>query len=220
MSEQPALTSENDGNAQEGAAGAPTSDAEAPPWGDDFSADKAWQLIKNLRSDKERLQNRSPLTDEQKRKLDEYDRLAEASKSELDKAKEAAERNSQRAQGLLDRAVRAEIRAQASQGFADPSDAAAFLDLSKYTASDGDIDAEAIKADLDDLLSKKPHLGKAPERRIPAPNQAQGSSASGASGLAQLSKDDIDRMYRERRYADIDKARQEGRLDDLLGVKK
>jgi hypothetical protein len=46
------------------------------------------------------------------------------------------------------RAVKAEVRAAAAE-FADPEDAAAFLDLAAYTSDDGEIDTEAISADLD-----------------------------------------------------------------------
>lgn len=31
---------------------------EKPPWGDDFDAEKAWNLVKGLRSDKETLAKR------------------------------------------------------------------------------------------------------------------------------------------------------------------
>jgi len=84
----------------------------------------------------------------------------------------------ERASKLLNRAVSAEVKAAAS-GFADPEDAAAFLDLSKYATPDGDVDTEALKSDLADLLVRKPHLGKTPGSRLPAPNPAQGSSGAG-----------------------------------------
>jgi hypothetical protein len=99
-----------------------------------------------------------------------------------DIAQEAASNSEKRAAALVDRAVRAEIKAMAADGFADPEDAAAFLDLSKY-AKDGDIDTSAIKADLGDLLARKPHLGKTPISRPPAPNPAQGAGEASASAL-------------------------------------
>jgi hypothetical protein len=176
----PETTTNPAANPSEPVATAPT---DAPPWGDDFDAEKAWNLVQNLRSDKERLQQRPTLTDEQKAKLAEYDRLAEASKSELDKAQEAAQTNAQRAQALLDRAVNAEIRALAT-GFADPEDAAAFLSGKQYADADGDVDTAAIKADLAALLTRKPHLA-APDagagRRAPRPDPSQASGANGAA---------------------------------------
>jgi len=86
----------------------------------------------------------------------------------------------ERASKLLTRAVTAEVKAAAS-GFADPDDAAAFLDLSKYATSDGDVDTEAVRTDLAALLVRKPHLGKTPGSRLPAPNPAQGSSGNGSA---------------------------------------
>src|SRR5690606_24279189 len=74
----------------------------------------------------------------------------------------------QRVQALTERAVRAEVRAVAAADFADPADAVAFLDLSAYVDDDGEIDSDRIKADLADLLERKPHLAKAaaePEKR-------------------------------------------------------
>jgi len=112
--------------------------------------------------------------------LADYNRLVEASKTDLERAQEAAQRESTRAEGLLNRAVQSEVKALAADAFADPSDAGAFLDLKKYATADGDVDVDAIKGDLADLLARKPHLGKSPTSRVPAPNPAQGASGSGA----------------------------------------
>lgn len=185
MTEESTIPSPATVAAQQQGSAAATPDAataaktDSPPWGDDFNPEKAWSLVQNLRADKEKLQQRPTLTDEQRTKLAEYDRLAEASKTELERAQEAANREADRAKSLLSRAVKSEVRALA-QGFADPEDAAAFLDLSKYATGDGDIDSESIKADLADLLQRKPHLGKLPESHVPAVNPAQGSSSQGA----------------------------------------
>jgi hypothetical protein len=190
---------------------------ETPPWGEDFDPEKAWNLVKNLRADKEKLQQRPALTDEQKTKLTEFDRLEQASKTELQRAQEAATREADRAKALLSRAVKSEVKALA-QGFADPDDAAAFLDLSKYATGDGDVDSDSIKADLADLLQRKAHLAKQPETRLSAPNPAQGSSASGSGVLPQLTEQEVSRMYREKDYDGIEKARSEGRLNAVLGI--
>lgn len=105
-------------------------------------------------------------------------------KSDIEKAITRAEGAEGRVQGLITRAVRAEVRASAAAKFADPEDAMAFLDLSAYSDADGEIDAAQIKADLDDLLERKPHLAKKAEaaepdkRRPPAPDRTQASSAN------------------------------------------
>ena len=182
MSDQPTTTAPVDAEAPTPTAPAEpvaTAPTDTPPWGEDFDAEKAWNLVQNLRSDKEKLAKRETLTPEQKQRLEEFDRLEQASKTELERAQEAAQRNEARAQALLTRAVQAEVKA-AAQGFADPEDAAAFLDLKGYATESGEIDSDRIKADLADLLARKPHLGKSPTTRTPAPNPAQGASGSGA----------------------------------------
>lgn len=129
---------------------------------------KARNEAKNLR---DRFKEAEP-------KLTEYERLVEASKSDLQKAQEAADRESTRATSLLSRAVKAEVRALAADSFADPDDAASVLDAAKYATADGDVDIEAIRADLADLLERKPHWAKSGTLRPGMkPNPAQGSSA-------------------------------------------
>jgi len=150
-------------------------------------------------------------------KVAEYDRLTEASKTAEERAQGLAAAAEARASKLLNRAVSAEAKAAAT-GFADPDDAAAFLDLSKYATSDGDVDTEALKSDLAELLVRKPHLGKATGSRLPAPNPAQGSSASGPVAPGQLSQADVTHMYAQKDYDGITKAQAEGRLSKLMGA--
>lgn len=168
---------------------------------------KSRSEAKNLR---ERLKDAEP-------KVAEYEKLRQASQTELERAQEAASKATERISALTSRAVNAEIKAIAADGFADPSDAAAFLDVTKYADESGEVDTESIRNDLADLLTRKPHLGKS-ETRAPRPNPAQGSSGSGPAKGAQLTEQDVQRLYSERKYAEIEKARQEGRLDNLLGA--
>lgn len=98
-------------------------------------------------------------------------------------------------------------------------DPAALLDSASFLAKVADLDpsdadalADAIKA----AVEANPRLGAAPaDPKAPAPNPAQGSSASGAPGDAQLTRSDLERMSPQ----EIEKARKEGRLNDLLGIK-
>lgn len=94
-------------------------------------------------------------------------------------AEAAAKAAEARVAAVTQRAVRSEVRALAADGFADPDDAAAFLDLASYIDDEGDIDTQQIRADLADLLTRKPHLGKPEVRRQPRPDPSQGSGASG-----------------------------------------
>lgn len=151
-------------------------------------------------------------------KLAEYDKLVTANQTELERAQADATKAAERATALVTRAVKAEVKALAADLFADPSDAVALLDTAKYAKDDGDVDTDAITADLATLLAAKPHLGKPAGTRLPAPNQAQGAGGSGAPGGTQLTREDVERLGREGKHAEIDKAREEGRLNTLLGI--
>ena len=107
-------------------------------------------------------------------KATKFDELEASQKTETEKLAQRVEEAEKRAVQLRDRAVKAEVKALAAD-FADPSDAALFLDLTKY-AGEGDIDTDAIKTDLADLLKTKPHLAKA---RTPVPDLHQGARGSG-----------------------------------------
>lgn len=176
--------------------------AEAPPWGDDFDPDKAWKLIQNLRSDKEKLAAREVLTDEHKAILAEHEKQIEASKTELQKAQEAAgkvptlEAQNLRLQVALEKGLtgdRAELMAR----------------LQGETK-------EELLADADKLLALLAP-GAPAEPQTPRPNPAQGASATGPAGTPQLTEADVKRLYAEKKYDEIEKARIEGRLANVLG---
>lgn len=115
--------------------------------------------------------------------------IQDQDKSDTERAVARAEGAEQRLDGLLKRAVRAEVKALAAGKFADADDAIAFLDLSSYADDDGEIDVEQIKTDLVDLLERKPHLAQKgaqsePERKRPAPDRTQASSANSPRSAA------------------------------------
>ncbi|MEV6159410.1 hypothetical protein AB0L53_54670 [Nonomuraea sp. NPDC052129] len=114
----------------------------------------------------------------------ELAKIREADQSETEKATSRADAAEKRAQGLIDRTVRAEVKAEAASGFKDPDDAAVFLDLSAYVGEDGEIDNQQIKTDLADLLKRKPHLAKEPDRKGPKPDPSQGAKPGGTPDLA------------------------------------
>lgn len=109
--------------------------------------------------------------------------IEEAQKTEAQKladAKEAAER---RAAVATERAVKAEVKALASEEFADPTDAVDALKAADYVDSNGEIDVEAIRSKLSELLEAKPHWKKqaasvAPPK--PKPDPSQGPRAPAA----------------------------------------
>ncbi len=100
----------------------------------------------------------------------------------------------------------------------DAAAASALLDSRSFLAKVADLDPSdtaAITAAVTQAVTDNPALGK----RAPAPNPAQGSSASGPSTAGQLSRADVEQLARDGKHGDIDKARTEGRLDVLLGIK-
>lgn len=154
------------------------------------------------------------------------DRLAAIEASITGKVEEAEKSAEQRVADMLQkmqaqlnqtqtRAVSAEVRAIASGVLADAGDALSFLDVSKYSRETGDVDSDAIRADLEALVKNKPYLAKA--KSGPQPNPAQGSSGSNppAPNQGQLTREDLKKMAPEA----IEKARKDGRLNDLLGIK-
>lgn len=107
---------------------------------------------------------------------------------------------------------------RAAGSTADPS---ALLDSTSFLATLKDIDpsdSAAITAAITAAVESNPRLGAASGSRLPAPNPAQGSSASGPVAPSQLSDADVKRMYAQKDYDGIAKAQAEGRLSKLMGA--
>jgi hypothetical protein len=114
------------------------------------------------------------------------------------------------------RIVAAELRAAAKGKVNDDvlGDLAKFIDPSDFeVGDDGDVDAAAIAAAVDDLIKNKPSFAAQSKR-------FQGAADAGARNDAakptQLSQADLASMSPDA----VNKARREGRLDDLLGIRK
>lgn len=136
--------------------------------------------------------------------------------NDIEAARKAA-RDEGKAEALSranERILRSEIRAAAAGKLNDPADALKLLDLSKFEVDDdGNVDEDEIADAIADLVKNKPYLAAQGGKRF------QGSGDGGArkeSRPTQLSRDDMDRMTPEQ----IEKARLEGRFDDLLTGKK
>ena len=116
-----------------------------------------------------------------------------------------------------DRIRRSEIKAAAKGVLNDPTDAFKYLDLEQFeVGDDGDVDEAAIAAALDDLIKTKPYLAVQDGKRFQG--GADGGTRNEASP-AQLSEADVKRLYAEKNYDAIEKARTEGRLNLVLGIK-
>jgi hypothetical protein len=113
------------------------------------------------------------------------------------------------------RILRSEVKAAAAGKFADPADAALYLDLTSFEVDEnGDVDADEISEAIEDLLTRKPHLAATARPRFQG--SGDGGAARKPAGPAQLTEADLDRMSPEA----ISKAKREGRLNKLLGITK
>jgi hypothetical protein len=132
-----------------------------------------------------------------------------ADEQELDRVKrEALQEASTKAN---DRILRSEIRAAAAGKLADPADAVLYLDLKEFEVGDnGDVDTAAIEDAISDLLTRKPHLAATSGKRFGNVNQ----SPKAPSKPGQLTRAEYNALSREDRR----KARDEGRVNNLLGV--
>lgn len=152
---------------------------------------------------------------EAKRIADEFAAFkaqAEGKEAEYNASVEAQRVKDEALAAANDRIKRAEVRAAAAGKLNDPKDALSFLDLSTIEVNDdGEVDGDAVSAAINDLIKSKPYLAAQGKR-------FEGEADGGArkeTGPTQLTKDDLSRMSPE----EINSARAEGRLNDLLGVK-
>jgi len=139
--------------------------------------------------------------------------LRDKSAEEQDIEKAKTEARAEANQRANERILRADLRAAATGKLADPSDAALYLDLTKFDVSDdGETDSDALTEAIDDLLTRKPHLAAQKQTRFEA------GADQGAKGketkAAQITKDELKDMSPEA----IVKAQAEARLKDLLGA--
>ena len=106
------------------------------------------------------------------------------------------------------RLIDAEVRAAAAGRFADAGDVLKFLNADDIV-TDGAPDVEKITAELDKLAESKPYLVSAKDEN------KWGSADAGARKAPQvemLNADDIRRLHREGKHAEIAAAQREGRV--------
>jgi hypothetical protein len=183
-------------------------------------ADKGKQALDRMKA--ERNQAKADLAKYKALGLDP-DKLQELiGKSETDKQAAEAERVRREAESAAlakanDRLIRAQVTLAATGKLANPAIALRLLDLSSFDVDDdGEVDATAIVAAVDELLAKEPYLAQGESKRFQGGGD-QGPKDSPGGG-AQLTQADVDRMYAARDIAGIEKARLDGRLNKLLGI--
>jgi hypothetical protein len=118
-----------------------------------------------------------------KAKAEQFDQQQLANQSEAERQAQELARWQSEAEKWRTASVAHRIEALAATEFADPSDAAtALADPARYLDAGGQINEDAIKADLADVLARKPHWRRqegTPAPRVPAPNPNQGSGTAG-----------------------------------------
>jgi hypothetical protein len=139
---------------------------------------------------------------------------AEGKEAEHKAALEAQRVRDEALAAANERILKAEVRAAATGKLADPADALQFLDLSTLEVSpDGEVDSAAVAAAIETLIKSKPYLA------AQGGNRFQGTADGGTrkeTRPAQLTRADLARMS----PAEIETARVEGRLADLLSGKQ
>lgn len=157
----------------------PAADApKAPPWGDDFNAEQAWDRIQKQASDIDKMRTQGVLTADDKKKLGEYDKLVAANQTDLERAQQAAQAAEGTISAMRERVASADIRAALTGIVPDPESVIEDLNIARFIGDDGEVKTEAVTA----LRAK--YAALAPEgKRLPAANPAQGSSGSGAPDL-------------------------------------
>lgn len=126
-----------------------------PPWGDDFDAEKAWNLIKNLRGDKDKL--KSDLEQQATADREELEKLRNERLSADERAlKEAKEQAANEARSEADaqwrsRYLTSELKGIAASVIKDGDQLKSFMaitDPSKFVGENGEIDEEKVMGHL------------------------------------------------------------------------
>lgn len=148
--------------------------AAAPPQPTDWEAEaKKWE--RRSKDNFAKLKEAEP-------KLAEYETLRAAQQTAEERRTEELTRWQTEAEKWRGVGISSRIQALAAD-FADPTDAidALSADPSKYLGVDGQINDDAIRTDLADVLTRKPHWRRnteTPGPRLPAPNAAQGTGGA------------------------------------------
>ncbi|RNL63642.1 hypothetical protein EFK50_07825 [Nocardioides marmoriginsengisoli] len=196
------------------------SEPNANPWADPAAAEAE---IKRLRAEnaKDRTSAKAQAAEEARKELAQSigKSLGLVEDDANDPAKLTESLTTSQAEAKQARVELAVFRNAAAAG----GDPAALLDSSSFLASLAAVDpsdSAAIAAAIQAAVTANPRLGAAPaDPKAPAPNPAQGGSASGSTAVDQLTREQVEQMGRDGKHAEIEKAREEGRLNNLLGIK-
>ncbi|WP_431772189.1 hypothetical protein [Streptomyces cucumeris] len=120
-----------------------------------------------------------------------------------------------------ERIIKAEVKAAAAGKLADPGDAFQFLDLTAFEVDqDGNLDADEVAEAIEDLITRKPYLAAQGGTTKRFQGTADSGARKGSGRPPQLTEADVKRLSAEGKHAEIVKARDEGRLNDYLGLNR
>ncbi|MFB6517449.1 hypothetical protein [Streptomyces sp. NPDC056401] len=187
-----------------GADGGKEDDDEADPAGADELGDKGKRALASMKGKWRAERDRAK---ELEQRLAEKDGADEA-----DTIRRKAEQDAVAKANA--RIIRSEVKAAAKGVLADPADAYKFLDLGQFEVDeDGGLDEDEVAEAIQDLIKDKPYLAAATAKRFQG--TGDGGAARKASRPKQLTRADLKTMSAD----EIDRAREDGRLDDLMGGK-
>lgn len=186
----PAAGGEGEGGAGEGAEGGSGGGEGAGGEGEGEGAGGKKPTLEELQAELAATKRESRKWETQSKKnkdaAAELAKLKGESKNETEKALDAmrAEVTSK----ANKRIVRSEVKAIATELFADAADAPLYVDLDQFEVDDeGDVDATAITAALKEVLKRKPHLAK-PD---PKGGGGKGDPGFGGGGAGSGTPEDI-----------------------------
>lgn len=192
----------------------PEGDPDPPEDGDDPDGEDGDEQPLGPKGEKALAAEKARRKGEQRKRREAEEELAKLRKgADGEDAAETARREAEQAATAKanKRIVRSEAKAAASGKLADPKDVLIFLDLDSFEVNeDGEVDADEIAEAIDDLLKQKPYLGAATAKRFQG--TGDGGAARKAGKPKQLTRQDLKSMTPEQ----IDKAREDGRLADLM----
>lgn len=158
-------------------------------------------------------QKRFPAIKEWETKATQFDQLQAANATDMERAVEAArqETRTEVTKSFGTQLASGVIEAQLEAKGKKPEEITAIvesLNLAKFVNDDGSIDKAEISKTLAIIAP-----ASAPDS---PPDLGQGGGGA-PPGVQQMTKQQLDQLYADKKYGEIEKARQEGRLATLLG---
>jgi hypothetical protein len=200
--------------AAEGDEGDEPDDGDKPDEGEESLGDKGKQALDRMKAKLK--------AEREKRAAAEAKLAAAAKPKDGDDDVDAIRKEADRAATARanERIVRSEVKAAATGKLADPADAFRFLDLSKFEVDDdGNVDEDELAEAIAELVKSKPYLGVTQGDGKRFKGTADGGvRGKPAAGKQQLTEADVKRLAAQGKHAEIEQARVDGRLNDLLGI--